>query len=82
MKLRVKLFAVARQLAGRDEVEIELPGDSPHVADLRTALIAACPPLGDVARHLMIAVDTEYAADSTPIDADSEVAVIPPVSGG
>lgn len=82
MKIRVKLFAVARQLAGRDEVEIEIAGDDPQVSDLRAALIAEYPQLGDVARHLMIAVDTEYAADSTPITKESKVAVIPPVSGG
>ena len=82
MKVRIKLFAVARQLAGRDEVEVELLGEAAQVADLRAALVAACPQLGQVARHLMIAVDTEYASDSTPITKDSEVAVIPPVSGG
>jgi molybdopterin converting factor subunit 1 len=82
MKIRVKLFAVARQLAGGDQVEVELPGEAARVADLRAALIAACPQLGDVARHLMIAVDTEYASDSTLINTNSEVAVIPPVSGG
>jgi molybdopterin converting factor subunit 1 len=82
MKVRVKLFAVARQLAGHDEVEFELPGNAPQVSDLRAALIVAYPQLGDIARHLMIAVDTDYAADTTPIGPDSEIAVIPPVSGG
>jgi molybdopterin converting factor small subunit len=81
MKLQIKLFAVAQQLAGCDEVEIEV-GNVCNVAAARAALLAACPQLNNVAEHLAFAVDTEYATDTTPIFANAEVAVIPPVSGG
>lgn len=81
MKIRIKLFAVAQQLAGQAEVEIEL-NEGADIAALRNALLAAYPQMKNIAAQLTFAVDTEYAKDSTPITADAEVAVIPPVSGG
>ena len=81
MKVEVKLFAVARQVAGSEMVTLEL-GEAPTVADVRTALVQRFPALGATMRHMMMAVDTEYAGDDTPLGRGSEVALIPPVSGG
>ena len=81
MKVRVKLFAVARQRIGRDCVEIELPTDA-SVRQLRGALVEQFPPLTDVIPHVRFAVNSEYAADAAVIPAAAEVAIIPPVSGG
>jgi sulfur-carrier protein len=81
MMFRVKLFAVARQRIGRDQLEIELPSAA-TVRQLRGALAEQFPPLADVLAHARIAVNSEYAADSTPITASAELALIPPVSGG
>ncbi len=81
MKLRVKLFAVARQRVGRDEIDVEFPG-SATVGQLRAALAEQFPPLADVLRHARIAVDSEYAGDESKLAPTSEIALIPPVSGG
>jgi molybdopterin converting factor subunit 1 len=81
MKLRVKLFAVARQRIGRDEIDVELP-DSATVRHLRSALAEQFSPLADVLRSARIAVDNDYAADTVLLSAQSEIALIPPVSGG
>ena len=81
MKLRVKLFAVARQRIGRDEIEVELPA-SATVGRLRSALVEQHPPLADVLRVARLAVDSDYATDATVLDSASEIALIPPVSGG
>jgi molybdopterin converting factor subunit 1 len=81
MKVRVKLFAAARDLAQRDELEIELPGGA-TIADARSATEQTWPALVPVLSHAMWAVDAEYATDSTPLTERSEVALIPPVSGG
>ena len=81
MRVEVKLFAVARQLAGRDALLLEMPS-SATVADVRTAVCRQIPGLGDLAEHLNFAVDHRYANDETPIRADSEIACVPPVSGG
>jgi molybdopterin converting factor subunit 1 len=81
MKVRVKLFAVARERVGRDSIEMELPADA-TVLQLRGALVAQFPPLADVIPHVRFAVNSEYAADAVVIPTDAEVAIIPPVSGG
>jgi molybdopterin converting factor subunit 1 len=81
VKLRVKLFAVARQRAGSDWVEIELP-DETTVRQLRGALADQYPPLAELLPHVRFAVNNDYAADTQPIPAAAEVAIIPPVSGG
>ena len=81
MKVAVKLFAAARDLAGNGEVEIELPPGA-DVAELRQALAAQLPPLGPLAARSLVAVNAEYASDSTPVAEGDELALIPPVSGG
>jgi molybdopterin converting factor subunit 1 len=81
MNVRVKLFAGARQLAGRDTVEIALP-QQPTVAQLRAALAAQVPGLADLAQHVIFSIGMEYADDQAVISAQSDVACIPPVSGG
>jgi molybdopterin converting factor subunit 1 len=81
MKVHVQLFAVAKQLAGRETVEIELP-DRATVADLRRELPRQAPALAGIISQLKFAVDEEYARDDTPLSEKSGVACIPPVSGG
>jgi sulfur-carrier protein len=81
MKIRVKLFAVARQWAGADGVELDLPANA-TVGAARAALLDRLPKLLEMGPHLRFAVDEEYADDATSILAGSNVACIPPVSGG
>jgi molybdopterin converting factor subunit 1 len=81
MIVRVKLFAVAKERAGREELAVELP-DGATVADLRKAIATASPALSAILPHAMWAVDTEYANDRTSLNEQSKVALIPPVSGG
>ena len=81
MKVHVRLFALARQRAGRSEVVVELP-EPATVADLKKSLTEAIPELAPLASSLMIAVDSEYAGDDQVVAPGSDVAVIPPVSGG
>ena len=81
MKINVKLFAVAKQLAGCDELSIDLP-EPATVGQLRQALVAQVPELASVAGQLQFAIDAEYASNATPIPPTADVACIPPVSGG
>jgi molybdopterin converting factor subunit 1 len=81
MIVSVRMFALAAQLAGAETVELELP-DCATVATLRQRLAQQYPKLADVAGHMMFAVDTQYAADSTKIPPGAQIACIPPVSGG
>ena len=81
MLIRVKLFAVARDLAGTSELQLELPPNA-TVSTLRAALSERVSTLSPLLSHMQIAVDSRYATDGEPISPQSEVAVIPPVSGG
>ena len=79
MTLTVHLFAAARDLAGAEAVTVPLPAT---VADLRAALAASYPRLAALLSRSAIAVNHDFAADTVPLTAADEVAVIPPVSGG
>ena len=81
MTVPIKLFAIARQRLGRDQVEVTL-NDSATAGDLRRTLSEQFPVLADVLPHIRIAINSSYAADSTMIPIGAEVALIPPVSGG
>ncbi|MEA2340540.1 MAG: MoaE-MoaD fusion protein [Solirubrobacteraceae bacterium] len=76
MVVRVRLFAMLRQRAGRDALELELP-EGARVSDALAAVedLAAGLPL-------VLAVNREYAAPEQVLEADDELALIPPVSGG
>lgn len=79
-RLRVALFAGMAEAAGRRTVDLDWPGGT--VADLRCTLAAACPELGPLLARSAVARGDRYAADSEPLAAGDDVAVIPPVSGG
>lgn len=81
MKLNVKLFAVARQLAGSDELGVDLPEGS-TVGDLRDRLALEHPDLAPLLPHVLFAVGSEYVTDTKPLAEAMELACIPPVSGG
>ncbi len=81
MKVEVKLFAAAKEFAGADSVEVELPATA-TVGDLRSALRERFPDARAVLGHAMFALDMEYVSDSAPLASNAEVACIPPVSGG
>ena len=81
MKVEVKLFARARDVAGAETVSVDVP-DSATVADLRTALALKFPEMESLTPNLLVAVGNEYADDQTTLDASKEIACFPPVSGG
>jgi molybdopterin converting factor subunit 1 len=82
MVVNVRLFAMLRERAGRDELEVELP----EGATVREAMeaVAGQHGLADLLARVpvVMAVNREYAsADRVLAEAD-ELALIPPVSGG
>jgi molybdopterin converting factor subunit 1 len=81
MKICVKLFAGARELAGQEEVALELASQA-RVADLRKELQVRCPALSPLLQHTLFAINANYANDDTILPEGAEIACIPPVSGG
>ena len=82
MEIELRLFAIFRERAGRERLDLELP-EGATVAD---ALAAAAeqPGLGEIlaAMPVRAALNREYVDDDAPISAGDELALIPPVSGG
>ena len=81
MRISVKLFARAKEIAGMDTVELELP-EQARVSDLRTAIQERFPEMSSLAASLLIAVGNDYANDADILDGTATVACFPPVSGG
>ena len=81
MKVRVRLFALARERAGAEWVELSLETGA-TIGDLREQLAREHSGLAAIVPHVAFAVGTRYAGDQTVIAEGSEIACIPPVSGG
>jgi molybdopterin synthase catalytic subunit len=82
MLVRIRLFAQLRERAGVDWIEAELP-EGATVADA-LAELGRRPPLDELVARLPVrmAVNRELAALDTPLRAQDERALVPPVSGG
>ena len=81
MRVRVRLFAIQRELAGTREVPLDLP-DGATVADAWDGLVALHPALAPGRASVRFARNGAYADDATSLADGDEVAMIPPVSGG
>ena len=81
MRIRVRLFAIQRELAGAREVPIEL-ADGAVVEDAWTAIASRFPVLAPGRSSVRFARNGDYADATTPLADNDEVAFIPPVSGG
>ena len=81
MRIRVRLFAIQRELAGTREVGLDL-ADGATVADAWDALVALHPALAPGREFVRFARNGAYADATTALGDGDEVAMIPPVSGG
>lgn len=82
MLVHVRLFAMLRERAGKDAVEVELP-DGATVQDALTA-VSREHGLADLIGRVpvVMAVNRQYASEDTSLSEADELALIPPVSGG
>ena len=79
--ITIRLFADARDRVGSDMLSLTVaPGET--IAQLREILGRDYPPLQPLLAHAMFAVDHDYVADTYELKPGTEVALIPPVSGG
>jgi MoaE-MoaD fusion protein len=81
MQVRIRLFAMQREIAGTREVPLELP-DGADVAAAWNALVAIHPGLAPGHASVRYARNGAYADAGTRLSDGDEVAMIPPVSGG
>jgi MoaE-MoaD fusion protein len=82
MTVTVRLFAILRERAGRDSIEMELD-EGATVAEALDRL-SERPELGDLLERMPVrmAVNRDYADPDTSLAPGDELALVPPVSGG
>ena len=81
MYVRVRLFAIAKEVAQVDYIDLTLP-DAATIGQLRAAVAERYPVLKETLARSIFAVDEDYARDDQVLPEGADVACIPPVSGG
>lgn len=81
MNVKVKFFAIARDLVGKDEMLLSLP-EHASTMTVMNKLVEQFPKFQDWKPYIRIAVNYEYVPHDYQLKDNDEVAVIPPVSGG
>jgi len=81
IRVNVKFFAIARDIAGTDETELSIPAGSTPSTVLES-LVGSFPGLREWMGHLRVAVNCEYTGGDAILKDRDEIAIIPPVSGG
>ena len=81
MRIRLRLFASAREIVGQRELPFDLP-EGTAAAELLERVAHDHPRLRAMVPTLLLAVNREYVDGKRILADGDEVALIPPVSGG
>lgn len=81
ISVRLLYFGAAREAAGRDEEQLEVPAPA-TAASVLAGVLNAHPALRGFGRSLLVAVNEEYAGTEATVREGDEIAIFPPVSGG
>ena len=81
MQIRVKLFAILRDRAGKSEMMLELTSGA-SVSTAIARLAQQAPAIRDLLSRVALAVNREYVKPDQILNDGDELALIPPVSGG
>ena len=79
--MEILLFGITKEITGKQKLSVAAENQLHTVADLKHWLGQHYPAITKLS-SLAVAVNSEYADDSVAIDEQSEIALIPPVSGG
>ena len=81
MKITVQFFSFLRQLAGCNELNLELPAPS-SVADVLAELYRRFPRLREAEKTMLIAVGVEFARRDDRLRDGDVLSLLPPLQGG
>ncbi len=81
MRITVRLFGPAVDIAGTPKIIVELPNVA-TAEMVKEAVFEMVPRLKEFGKGIAVAVDRRYASPDMSINEASEVALIPPVGGG
>jgi molybdopterin synthase catalytic subunit/molybdopterin converting factor small subunit len=81
VRVGVRLFARYREATGRERLDVELP-DGSTVESAWAAVVGRHPELAQYRPFTLFAVGRDYVEASHVLEADDELCLFPPVSGG
>lgn len=81
LKVKLKFFALFRELAGLREIDKDVKKGS-RVDDLLQELLEEYPALKKYKDEILVSVNKNYASEDTELKEGDEVAILPPVGGG
>ena len=81
MKVHVQFFSRLRDLAGPQEMEVDM-ADSATVATLLETLYSATPALRDWDKSILVAAGVEFVERDYLLKAGDRISIMPPVQGG
>jgi len=81
MKITVQLFAILREAAGAGQIDLEVPAGT-TARQIAQILAERFPKLREHLNTLSFAVNNEIVPADTKVVHASEIALLPPVSGG
>ena len=80
-KIRVRLFAILREIVGEREITITVPTGI-TVNHLNKEILKKYPQLKSLSNKFVTSVNCKVTTGDTIISSKDEIALLPPVSGG
>jgi molybdopterin converting factor small subunit len=81
MKVHVQFFSRLRDLAGTQEMELDVP-DSITAGDLLEILYSRAGALRDWDKSILVAAGVEFVERDYLLKPDDRISIMPPVQGG
>jgi molybdopterin converting factor subunit 1 len=80
-KIKVRLFAILREMVGEREITITVPAGI-TVSYLNNEILKKYPQLKSFSNKFVTSVNCKVTTGDTVITSSDEIALLPPVSGG
>ena len=81
MKVRVQFFSRLRDLAGIQELDLEVP-PATNAAELLDIVYSRTPALRDWDRSILVAAGVEFVGRDYVVQPGDQLSIMPPVQGG
>lgn len=82
MEVKISLYGNLINLAGGRTRVVQVEGNPPTVAHLRTAVARQIPEVAPHLKHTAVGVGADLFPDDAVLPHDQEISLLPPVSGG